>query len=1017
MLKDANIELPSVEELKKLSVKITRFDSDGNEVLLGTGTIVFDGVDYYVLTAAHCFRDDKGNDNCSLEDVVITLNDNNNPSELKKIDWKKSEIEADAAWIKIENPMNQFDYQTGFRFLSNECEKPACVFGYTNGYKAGRRFDFNRKGDCIWRCDEGIISNGGALANTIKGLSGGGLLTKVDDIIYYLGYVKRTYDDYSKLEDVTMFPVANFNLNLSKFLFNRLEDVYGKPVRARECNEKKAHYGELWNELYDQIYNKKDVSGKLMQIVDAKKLYPFPKVVHQQEQVISLLLRKQEQWPDSYRDAFLMALQDRGLWLSLYGEMPKRVGNLYDSDLAQQQTERCESLTLAPNYNNEVTVLKGDEAVYEKIIRAAFSFDFTSMRQMLMEWNAKGFWIVRRALLLNLFDKDQDSLEQLKNYLKGDSYDSLDEEFIATLSHNLIIGDVFNKLPYKKFWDKGIDSVGELLSYISGNIDKRKDETGVFGIHNSLLFGGEDVLSFPESLRLLQTVINTGVVPSMNFITVLAKENWLKAVKHLFRYMPYPIVFYTLTYTDEKILRRVAQELCYAEDDVVREALPGILLKLLESFRNENCPKFFWQSILSMTREWYVAVPVNVWYRPFVDNVLDYFCNKIPTENVSYRDPLFLNIAEAISYIKDTACRKDVLSMLFAALDKNSDLVNRLVEAMKVDDNLLNYDGVEQMLENVLSTHALKDTYKIAYQFFNNCKVSSGLRKAIHSVAEKDDFEFGHNKGVAYVLLSYVLHESTDLEKLKTKTLKLNVWDCGINDGMLTDPNYVHLECYSREIKWSAEEWTLIKSNMITNLEKMKKGGPSFDGMTAHFNKEYIGLLSNMKYFSNRIQEVEKFEVYDVVGQIETILQRKRAYKNVTEALSSDDHDVVVDGLWYLRDRFKDEGIDSCKIEIVLLINRVMLQKPVALEHCLSLLCGIVTQKPKEMTEVYGNSLLELLKKYQRDFDYEALFVSVPSMYKWLRTIAQKVSVEHGDEESVKYWIEEPVVNRFNLYE
>lgn len=1013
-LKDANIEYPSIEDLKKLSVKLTKFVGDV-EILLGTGTIVFDGSDYYVLTAAHCFRNEDGDDNCELDDVVITMYNGEEPIEITdKKDWWKSSVKEDAAWIKIGDPLNDFDYWKDLRILGKVFEKPACVFGYVSGCDTGRRFEFTRTNTNVWRCGEGVISNGGELADTIMGLSGGGLFVKVDGVIYLMGYVKKTYDDYMKLEDVVMFPMTNYKeIDFGQYLIKQIEDVYGKPVRERECNEEKARYGEIWGELYNSIYDNKKIGTIINKIKKAKTQYPFPKNVQKQEQVISLLLRRNTKWNKSYQEAFLLALQDRGLWLSLYGEMPVTAGKIKEILLAKQQEERSETLALAPYYTNTIVANSGDDAVYEKILRAAFSFDFVSMKKMLKEWDAKGFWLVRRALLLNLFNKEDDSLKRIDAYLKREP--NLDKKFIATVSYNLINGDIFNKRSYKDFWDQGIDSIGELLSYIAGDIDKPKEGLGVYGVHNSLLFGGEDIMSFPESLRLLQTIINTGMVPCMNFISVLSKENWMKAVRHLFHYMPYPIVFYTLTYSDEKLLRRVAQELCYTDDENIRKILPDLLLKLLVTFNNPDRPKFFWQGILYMTKEWYVAVKEEVWYPVFYKNILNYFCNEIHTENISSRDILFLNIIEAISHIKDKTHRSEVLLLLFNTFGKNPYLIGRLIQSLKVDTSLLEQLDVEPLLKNVIENYQLKDTCGVIYHFDSIIKMSEEIQAAIHANVERDDFIFGRNAGVTYSTLSYILQDQNDVNKFKAKILQMNMWDCGVHDRSLTDPNYIHLESFYSEMRWTKEEWEHIRNNMLQNIALIDADRPNLDGMIAHFNKQYIELLSNMKCFSKRISNNEGFCAQDVNEKIEKVLQKLRGYNNVMEALASEDYDKVTDGLWYLRDRFVDEGLDGCKTEIMLLINRVMLQTTTALSNCIVFLAGIVDYKPKEMTKAFGTSLLELLKKYSEDFNYEALFVNVPIVYSSLKSIAKGLSCVYNNETVVKYWNEDESVNRFDI--
>lgn len=1007
--------LPSPYDLLKVSVKISKTESDGKETLLGTGTIVSNGAgDYYVLTAAHCFRDKQGNDNCELKDVVVFMYDEDgHETRVKPVDWWKSSVADDAAWLKINKPNNGFDFVNGLKVLGEEVATPACVFGYTEALPLGRTFDYTMRRPHVWSCKDGITANGGELFDTISGTSGGGLFIQEDEVICCMGYVKKTFDDDQKLDDVEMYPMTKFttNLNLGRNYVHRLVDLTGRKVRTKECNEDKARYDDAWNKLYNEIYADKDISSTLLEIKEAKKKYPNPKNVRLQQQVIDLLYRK-ENWTENYQQAFLMALQDKGQWISLYGEMPKKVGNLIEKEQAQKQLIRGITLLSAPSYKGDMDAMTGDEAVYEKVMRAAFALDFSSMRNMVKAWNPEGFWVVRRALLMNLFEKDDASLEQVKAYYRDTEFESLDTKFLTATTINLIVGDFMNRIDYQDFWDKGIDGITDLLIYIARNIDKPKDKVGIYGIHNSLLFGGEDTVSFPEALRLLQTIVSTGMLPCMNFISVLSNENWMKAVRYLFRDMPYPVVFYTLCFSDEKILRRVAQELCYTDEEKVRRALPDIMARLLIGFR--ECPRFFRQGILQMSREWYMTVPEDVWYDSFVKNILHWFCYEIPTENVSYRDVLFLNIKAALEHIKEASHKHEVLFMLFDTLDKNPYIVGKLVNSLTVDTELLKMDGVEERLKQILGSHSLKDTYRIAHKFYTSCNVGGELADVIHGVAQKDSFIFPHDEATAFGMLSYVLNDE-DLAILKKKTLALNMWNCGVLNRGFTDPNYVHLEGFNRDLHWTEGEWEHIKENMLMNVALMGQEREHREGLLQHFNKQYINLLSNMRYFLKKIKEVEGYDVTDVEVPVNKLLHELRGYNNVVEMLSSDEYDTVVEGVWYLRDRFMDEGLENCRVEIMLLINIVLVQKSTALEQCMSLLAALVEYKPKEMTEAFGSTLLEVVKRYARDFDYETLFVSKPAMYKWLRMIAKELAPVYGGEPSVKYWLEDEEVNRFDF--
>lgn len=196
--------LPSPYDLLKISVKIGKVDGDGKDTLLGTGTIVSDGAgDYYVLTAAHCFRDKQNNDNCELKEIVVIMYDEDDKeTRIKPNDWWKSSVEDDAAWLKIDKPNNGFDFTNGLKVLGEEVSEPACVYGYTEALPLGRMFDYTIRRPHVWSCKDSVTANGGELFDTIKGTSGGGLFIKEGEFICCIGYVKKTFDDDQKLDDV-----------------------------------------------------------------------------------------------------------------------------------------------------------------------------------------------------------------------------------------------------------------------------------------------------------------------------------------------------------------------------------------------------------------------------------------------------------------------------------------------------------------------------------------------------------------------------------------------------------------------------------------------------------------------------------------------------------------------------------------------------------------------------------------------------------------------------------------------
>lgn len=1015
-----NTELPAIEDLKLLSVKISKKEKNTEPELLGTGTIVCDGVDFYVITAAHCFRDKDGQQNCWKDDIELTLyNDQYKPTNLEIKSLDMSDTKEDTAIISIKTPPGSGYYFNTLKLLGKELDGLGYVFGYTQKRPEGRRFEYKRVNTNIWSNNDGIQEKGEDFFKTIKGSSGGGVFVKIDDRVYCMGFIRSTFDDESSLADVKVQPVNRFKKDWGSAYYPTIKDAIGEHRFENSDNELPQECVKLWRDAYDAIYNNKVLSDSLCHINEIRKQYTIPKTINQQNNVISLLFRKQDSWTEEMRELFLTALEDKGMWPSIYGDNIPAINELIkERDHAKKLERRAITLTKCPCYDGIEIKPSDDQSYYERILRDAYALNFASVKKMVTDWKAKGFWIARKTLFANMFckNKNEKALEELNEYLKDTEDNIANEKFIATVVYNVVNGDFSDRKSYVQFTQKGLEGITTILAYIADNIDKRHNKVSVYGIHQRFLIGGEDTVSVPEALRLLRSIIDAGILTSFNFTNFVSPENWMKVVKHLFTSMPYPILFYTLMYTDEKLLKRVGQEYAYSEDEDVIKALPDIQLRMLNAIGNDDTPNIY-IGLYLISSELYVALNEDIWFDKYRDNVLRNFCKEDSVKNVSHNDPIFINVREGMRFVKDTTRRIEIFQILTSVLTYNSHLINGLIyDYLWVDDTLMSNDEFITLLMNTIKKYPLKDTYMLASKFGKQMVADDKLRNLIDEVVKRDGLFFGTNTTTAICMLSDVVRDDTIKLEMKELLLDRDIWNCGITNEHLTDPHPIELEIVDASIGWTDADWNKIKINMHYNMDLISgERCTNNKEKYQYFGRQYIALLSNMKYFIKNIKKVEGCEVQDVEERIDDLLQELRAFKNVTEELSSDDYDTVVDGIMYLRYRLEEYGFVSCKMEIQLLIHRVLMQVPIALEYCVWLLSYMVEHYPEEITKCFGKSLLEVVKKYAVEFDYETLFVEKTSIYKWMRNIAICVATEFDKEEAVKYWLEDEKVNRFNF--
>lgn len=1019
-LKDATIGQPDIDDLKFLSVKISKKKGESDSKLLGTGTIVCDGVDFYVLSAAHCFRDKNGKQNCQKEDIALSIFDDNfKQTFLYAKGLELSDEDKDTAIIPIKNPNLGYEYFDRLKLIGQEIDgHTVYVFGYTEKRPTGRLFKYIRVNTHVLSNQDNIQEKGQDFYKTVKGSSGGGVFIGINDKIYCMGFLKSTFDEVSSLSDVVVQSVNAYKNDWGTVYYGTIDEALGKPYTESTDNPLQRDCIKKWRDVYDLISKGDNLDAILSQINQIHLAFCTPKSINLQDGVMSLLFRRKDTWPESYQDVFLMALEDKGMWLSIYGnDFPANAGNIADRPLAKKLETRGVTLTKAPYMGEPLLETSERDLYYEQILRYAFALDFTNLKKYVGKWDAKDFWIARKAIFANLFEKNEDYLATLDEYLKDSNDININEKFIATVVYNVIRGDFFDRKPYDVYTKKGLEGISNTLAYIADQIEKRQEKVAVFGVHQRYIFGGEDNNSAPEALRLVRTIIDAGVLTCFRFTYFVSPANWLKVVKQLFTFMPYPVLFYTLMYSDEKLLKRVGQEYAYSEDKDVMRVLPDIQLRLLKAIGNQDTPRIF-IGLYLVSSELYIALRDKIWYEAFKDNVLNFFCSEDVLKNVSYRDPIFINVKDAVENIRETKWRIEIIKILTDALSYNSFIVNALIrDHFFVDDDLMHNKEFLDLLITVIKIHPLKETYMIASSFGSYENADEELLDLIDEVAKADSFDFGDETCKALCMLSEVVRDSETKVRIRERLLKEDMWNCGITEVHFTDPRPVGLECVSMDIGWTVNDWERIKANMLVNISLMSEKRPQRSEVIDHFGKEYIGLLSAMRYFTRNIQKVDGCEIEDVMEQIDGLLAELRGYSKVMEAFSSNEHDTVVDGIWYLRDLFKEEGVKTCKNEINLLINRILLQVPTALESCASLLAAFVEHEPLEMKEEFGTQLLEILSRYKKEFDYETLFVSVPSIYKSLRRIAVVMKESDKEEESVKYWLEDEMVNRFNYWD
>lgn len=202
-----------IEDFCCFSVKIQCGNSDNG----GTGTIISDGSQYYVMTAAHCVSKSKS-EFFQPEEITLISYAYNTTTTIKVLridDRSRIENDLDFALLEIENPDLNFDYFNNVKRCDEiVTEDNFFFYGYGGPDKDnhGRAYHISRTGQNQWHLiDENIASQSQPAMNLMKGNSGAGVFFQRMGIFYCIGYVKCLYDEEGSYNDIIVFPTSLFD--------------------------------------------------------------------------------------------------------------------------------------------------------------------------------------------------------------------------------------------------------------------------------------------------------------------------------------------------------------------------------------------------------------------------------------------------------------------------------------------------------------------------------------------------------------------------------------------------------------------------------------------------------------------------------------------------------------------------------------------------------------------------------------------------------------------------------------
>ncbi|WPY99841.1 SIR2 family protein [Christiangramia sp. OXR-203] len=666
---------------------------------------------------------------------------------------------------------------------------------------------------------------------------------------------------------------------------------------------------------------------------------------------------------------------------------------------------------------------KDDKIKYETLLLKAFQFDFKHLKKALKAWNPKGNYLLKKTGLLTLFDTRW-AFEYVKEELEHSELTNQEELFVLEMYrylHRSLYHTSEKELmeAIQGYKNAGLRSIFDNIDHLTESINKNKINLkrygeGRFNVSQSMTFSN-DFTPAQKGAQFIQLLLENGLPVSVDHMNLKNHGQCYPLFRAVYKYLPYPVIFFALQFSEQKILRRLGQDYAYTEGSDLD--LDQILQRLLSSYQMEATPHRFKEGILFFTSELFIATDPETWELDF-EKIwkLDDFQKRV------YRDRweaerIFMTAG--LPYIKNS----DIITRIIISIIKTP-TSNISVEFLY---NLANNPLLENRgfhLQTAELTRELDSLIGVMDQDENHIfmlgNLSSILNEAqknqIFQMIKSVEFEAIRNERVWSILIFFSKGNQSVLGKIKNAILHNNkLFNAGFKDkkSLSSGINFIEISRLSNfyrsvHIQWSKKEAREIFKKIKSELTKIE------DWLSKR-DHDFKFILKEMLLFLEKEEKHLSTEpdYQEVLKKIHALHTEHRGYNSLVEGILATDPSEVI---WALNELstelYEKKSIRSVSFEVGTTLNKLLTQAPPSLEEALKYLVNWITHKDLATEfKAYHHLISSVLDRYTKD---ELEDCNKPYVYKQLIDIAQVLEEWGVDTESVVHWKDYALQTSFN---
>lgn len=662
-----------------------------------------------------------------------------------------------------------------------------------------------------------------------------------------------------------------------------------------------------------------------------------------------------------------------------------------------------------------------DNLFDQKLIYLLLNFNFKQLKTELEIWNPQSSeHILQKAGFLSLFDLNRAEKLLIDNWNKFQEVSIEEQLYYYQIlkyysanyqnSKSIDLNEKILKIKSLGFEDlhKKFKGLLEALEEKPQKLDRYG--AGRFSISNSFNLSN-DSSPLVKGVQFIQLLfdyclpVNTGI---SYFIDI---KEWYKIYNATFESYPFPVIFFTLQYSDEKILRRMAQD--FINSDHLIEETNYLLPKLLAVYEDSDIIPRFKKSILFFCSEFFVAVDSRLWEKTFYEIFKQENFQKFVLD--SRRDGEYIFTVNALPFIKNKIIIRGIIN--FCIDNRKNDIAIDILYSLNQNDTFKNLTS--KIITKKLSSKIdkiIKGLTNDENSWFFVWNIYEVLSQSQIQIIKQQLHLVNYNTIMSVGIWRFFLILSEGDKKI-FKIIKKGIiqnnelWNTGFlpSGGLSMGHNFILLHRLKNIIHnlWTKQEAISIYNKLSDELIKIE------DWISRKYNdQEFRNILQEMNYFieeeKDKLKGISGFE--DIRQKIKHLYDKK---SNIIDGLISNDSNEIIWALSELSYYLDKENVMSEKQNMITtLLNKIILGNTVALEA--SIACLVSYIRDENLEKLFVNHpilLISILKKYSKELpdDTEKVFM-MKNMIKIAESL-ERFSISH---EIIDYWKKVKKESRFN---